>query len=77
MNTIRRRYFLMGSLAAAAARSVRAQSAGSIGTGAIGTGNRGSADLASVLAQPDAKVVALLRYQAGPSGQSCYDGRRS
>src|SRR5689334_16498807 len=54
-----RRYFLMGSLAAAGARAVRAQSPATIGAGVIGTGNRGSADLASVLAQPGAKVVAL------------------
>jgi predicted dehydrogenase len=49
----------MGSLAAAGGRAARAQSAGTIGAGVIGTGNRGSADLASVLAQPEAKVVAL------------------
>ena len=54
-----RRYFLMGSLAATAARTVRAQSVATIAAGVIGTGNRGSADLASVLAQPDSKVVAL------------------
>jgi predicted dehydrogenase len=49
----------MGSLATSGVRVVRAQSAGVIGTGVIGTGNRGSADLASVMAQPGAKVVAL------------------
>src|SRR5262249_52778530 len=32
---------------------------GTIGAGVIGVGGRGSADLASVLAQPIAKVVAL------------------
>jgi predicted dehydrogenase len=59
MNVLNRRYFLMGSLAAGAAGAARAQSAATIGAGVIGTGNRGSADLASVLAQPGAKVVAL------------------
>ena len=54
-----RRYFLMGSLATAGATAVRAQSIATIGAGVIGTGNRGSADLASVMAQPGAKVVAL------------------
>ena len=59
MTDLNRRYFLLGSLAAAAPRAARAQSAGTIAAGVIGTGNRGSADLASVLAQPEAKVVAL------------------
>src|SRR5580704_17802091 len=59
MNGLNRRYFLMGSLAAGATGAARAQSAATIGAGVIGTGNRGSADLASVLAQPGAKVVAL------------------
>src|SRR5438045_6071579 len=54
-----RRYFLVGSLGAAGARTGRAQTAAMIGAGVIGTGNRGSADLASVLAQPQAKVMAL------------------
>ena len=58
MNAINRRYFLMGSLAAAGATRARAQAA-TIGAGVIGTGNRGSFDLSSVLAQPNAKVVAL------------------
>src|SRR5579872_4780238 len=59
MNGINRRYFLMGSLGAVAATGARAQSSATIAAGVIGTGNRGSADLASVLAQPGARVVAL------------------
>jgi predicted dehydrogenase len=59
MKELNRRYFLMGSLAATTLRAVRAQSAGAIGVGVIGTGNRGSADLSSVLAQSEAKVMAL------------------
>src|SRR5499427_1375277 len=59
MNGMNRRHFFFGTLAAAAAATGRAQSAASIGAGVIGTGNRGSADLASVLAQPEAKVMAL------------------
>jgi predicted dehydrogenase len=57
MNPLNRRSFLMGSLGAA--RLARAQRGSAINVGVIGTGNRGSADLASVLAQPDAKVAAL------------------
>src|SRR5579871_952324 len=53
-----RRYFLMGSLAAAGSQVARAQAA-TISAGLIGTGNRGSADLASVMAQPGSKVTAL------------------
>jgi len=49
----------MGSLAAVGRNTVGAQSPATIGAGVIGTGNRGSADLASVMAQPGAKVVAL------------------
>ena len=56
MNGLNRRYFLMGAAAAAGAR---AQSAATIGAGVIGVGNRGSADLASVLAQPGSRVAAL------------------
>src|SRR5581483_5118813 len=56
---VNRRYFLMGSLAAVGRNTVGAQSPATIGAGVIGTGNRGSADLASVMAQPGAKVVAL------------------
>src|SRR5579864_1063913 len=59
MNGMKRRYFLMGSLGAAAGATARAQSAATIATGAIGVGGRGSADLASVLVQPGSKVVAL------------------
>lgn len=62
MSSTNRRHFLMGSLAAAAVtRCARAQShaTDTIAAGVIGTGNRGSADLASVLAQPGSKVVAL------------------
>ena len=66
MKQLNRRYFLMGSLAATGVRTVRAQSAATIGAGVIGTGNRGSYDLSSVLAQPEAKVMALCR-QAGYS----------
>jgi predicted dehydrogenase len=58
MNALNRRYFVMGSVAAAA-RGIRAQQVAAINVGVIGTGNRGSADLASVLAQPEAKVVGL------------------
>ncbi len=53
-----RRYFLMGSVAAAGSQVARAQAA-TISAGLIGTGNRGSADLASVMAQPGSKVTAL------------------
>jgi myo-inositol 2-dehydrogenase/D-chiro-inositol 1-dehydrogenase len=59
MNAVNRRYFLMGTMGAAAAAGARAQSAATISAGVIGTGNRGSADLASVLAQPGSKVTAL------------------
>jgi myo-inositol 2-dehydrogenase/D-chiro-inositol 1-dehydrogenase len=59
VNGMNRRYFLLGSLAGGVQRASRAQSTAGIGAGVIGTGNRGSADLASVLAQPGAKVVAL------------------
>jgi len=59
MKELNRRYFLMGSLAGTALRTARAQSAGDVRVGVIGTGNRGSADLASVLAQSQAKVIAL------------------
>src|SRR5260370_3448047 len=59
MNSMNRRFFVTGSLSAAAlGRPARAQSA-PIGAGVIGTGNRGSADLKSVLAQPGVKVNAL------------------
>jgi predicted dehydrogenase len=59
VNWINRRYFLMGSLAAAGVRKARSQSTATIGAGVIGTGNRGSFDLTAVLAQPEAKVLAL------------------
>src|ERR1051326_553145 len=54
-----RRYFLMGSFAAAAVRRARSQPTAIIGTGVIGTGNRGSFDLTAVLVQPEAKALAL------------------
>jgi myo-inositol 2-dehydrogenase/D-chiro-inositol 1-dehydrogenase len=49
----------MGSLGAAAAIASRAQPPTTVAAGLIGVGGRGSADLASVLAQPGSKVVAL------------------
>jgi len=53
-----RRYFLMGS--AVLARPARPQSAGAeVGAGVIGVGNRGSADLASAMAQTGVKINAL------------------
>jgi predicted dehydrogenase len=59
MNPMNRRSFLFGTLAASAALPARAQSAAAVGAGVIGTGNRGSADLASALAQPGVKINAL------------------
>ena len=59
MNSVNRRFFLTGSLSAAAlGHAARAQSS-PIGAGVIGTGNRGTADLRSVLAQAGVKVNAL------------------
>ena len=55
-----RRSFFIGSMAAAAPRTVLGQSVGDvIGTGMIGTGNRGSYLLKVVLEQPGAKVAAV------------------
>ncbi len=53
-----RRYFLMGSAAAAQAVLAQAPSA-QVPTAMIGVGNRGSYLLTGVLAQPNARVVAL------------------
>ena len=53
---IKRRYLMLGSAAAAVAS---AQPANAVGTGMIGIGNRGSFLLRAVLAQADAKVLAL------------------
>ncbi|HZU28865.1 MAG TPA: Gfo/Idh/MocA family oxidoreductase [Bryobacteraceae bacterium] len=52
-----RRIFLLGSAAAAAAAGQTSSHA--VGTGIIGVGNRGAYLLEGVLAQPNAKVVAL------------------
>jgi myo-inositol 2-dehydrogenase / D-chiro-inositol 1-dehydrogenase len=52
-----RRYFLLGSAALAAQRTVYPQS--TLGVGMIGTGNRGSSVLGSVVAQPAVVVKAL------------------
>jgi predicted dehydrogenase len=58
-----RRYFLLGS--AAAAHSVFAQGASDrVGTAMIGTGNRGSYVLQGVMAQPNARVAALCDLKA-------------
>jgi myo-inositol 2-dehydrogenase / D-chiro-inositol 1-dehydrogenase len=55
---VKRRYFLLGS--AAAAHATFAQSpADTVPTAVIGTGNRGSYLLRTVLAQPNAKVVMV------------------
>jgi myo-inositol 2-dehydrogenase / D-chiro-inositol 1-dehydrogenase len=55
-----RRYFFLGTLAAALPRRSFPQSAHDvIRTGHIGTGNRGSYDLKAVLEQPNVKVVAV------------------
>ena len=60
MDNLNRRYFLLGSLAAAAPRSSPAQTAGeTIGAGFIGTGNRGQYLLRTVIEQPGVKVVAV------------------
>jgi len=59
MNSMNRRFFLTGSLSAAALGHPALAQSAPIGTGVIGTGNRGSADLKSVLAQPGVKVNAL------------------
>ncbi len=62
MSSVNRRYFLIGSLAAAgaAARPARAQAAGDvINTAFIGTGNRGSALLKGTLREEGVKVVAV------------------
>jgi myo-inositol 2-dehydrogenase/D-chiro-inositol 1-dehydrogenase len=59
MNELNRRYFLMGSLGAAGASRSLAQSPATVAAGVIGVGGRGSADLASALAQPGSKIVAL------------------
>src|SRR5437867_446179 len=53
---VNRRIFLLGSAAAAAAS---AQPSQQVGTGMIGVGNRGSYLLQGVLAQPNAKVLAV------------------
>src|SRR6266545_2873082 len=53
---VNRRMFLAGSLAAAASGQTAPQT---VGTGMIGIGNRGSYLLGAVLAQPNAKVLAL------------------
>ena len=54
---VKRRYFLLGSALYPIAAS--AQPASRVNTGLIGTGNRGSYLLQTILAQPNAKVVAL------------------
>jgi predicted dehydrogenase len=54
---VNRRAFLLGSAAAAAAAAQSPQQP--VGTGMIGVGNRGSYLLQGVLAQPNAKVLAL------------------
>src|SRR5947207_1593701 len=54
--TVKRRAFLLGSAAAVASGQTSQQK---IGTGMIGVGNRGSYLLQGVLAQPNAKVLAL------------------
>jgi len=54
---VNRRAFLLGSAAAAAATAQSSQQP--VGTGMIGVGNRGSYLLQGVLAQPNAKVLAL------------------
>ena len=60
MDNLNRRYFLMGSLAAAAPHPSLAQAAGeTIGAGFIGTGNRGQYLLRTVIEQPGVKVVAV------------------
>ena len=57
---VNRRVFLAGSAAAAAAAAAPARAAAdAVGTGMIGVGNRGSYLLQGVMAQPNAKVVAL------------------
>ena len=53
-----RRYFLMGSLAAPAVQTARAQ-ASTLGVGMIGVGNRGAHVMKSVLEQPSVRVAAL------------------
>src|SRR5215467_15775682 len=53
--SVNRRAFLLGSVLAAHA----AQSENTVGTASIGVGNRGSFLLQGVLAQPNAKVLAL------------------
>lgn len=60
---MKRRYFLLGS--AAAAHSTFAQDAGErVPTAMIGTGNRGSSVLKGILEQPNAKVAALCDNNA-------------
>jgi predicted dehydrogenase len=54
--TVNRRAFLLGSAAAVASGQTSQQI---VGTGMIGVGNRGSYLLQGVLAQPNAKVLAL------------------
>jgi myo-inositol 2-dehydrogenase/D-chiro-inositol 1-dehydrogenase len=53
---VNRRVFLLGSAVAAASGQTSGQP---VGTGMIGVGNRGSYLLEAVLAQPNAKVLAL------------------
>jgi myo-inositol 2-dehydrogenase / D-chiro-inositol 1-dehydrogenase len=53
-----RRYFLAGTTVAAGMASAQSGEQ-RVGTAVIGTGNRGSYLLKGVIAQPDAKVVAL------------------
>jgi myo-inositol 2-dehydrogenase/D-chiro-inositol 1-dehydrogenase len=57
MNNLNRRHFLVGSMAASAARAGAAEE--EVGAGFIGTGNRGSYLLRTVLDEPGAKVVAV------------------
>lgn len=59
MDTSNRRFFLLGSLAAAVPTSVRAQTEETIRTGIIGTGNRGSYLLNTVLEQAGVRVTAI------------------
>jgi myo-inositol 2-dehydrogenase / D-chiro-inositol 1-dehydrogenase len=58
--SVNRRAFLLGSVLAAHA----AQSENAVGTASIGVGNRGSFLLQGVLAQPNAKVLALCDIKA-------------
>ena len=57
-NSMNRRHFLIGSVAASAARASTGET-GTVNTGFIGAGNRGSHLLKLTLDEPAAKVAAV------------------